>query len=625
MATPQPHTPTPLSPIQFERGGMVKKRFRRSNLRSQDTENRPNDSTTSTTTSNTTKTDDAATKTHETAVDDWWVDKRDHFHHWLRCNPLRLGISADSVVFIKQQLQRGDEMKERRRTCWRHVVVELLSCGVPGLDDELLSVAEIPKAKYDDVDMASLLEAVPSLLQGAAPTTSISLEDLPVDIIKSELIRLGTERALLRKTLEERDAVTISATAKEAAAVEACDAAVGALSASKSQQSEQAARMLDLQQEIKMLKKTIAANKVAATKAAAAAPSQDKNIAGSGIAAVKALSASEGRRPSSADTLSASIDINAMTMLERQQHFTQLRTKRRDSALAKKMKEEDEEMKKIEEERKANQKQRMSKWDHVRSRIHDVVEVGNKKKTEVGTTGKSENGKTNSKSNNSLWTKVRTMKAEGKLKNKKKKTSRKDGKKNGAGGGGGGASSLLEMCNALLTKKSVTSKSADTLIPAANEKELLPLSTGAEPPPTPTSNHTPHQSLGGLQPPVVMAPSLSQEEVKKEEEKKEEEEVKTLPKDVFTSEGFFDNFGSNDLKGKHVIQDAMPFNIDTFYRKRDKNSGRDGISLLMARKEDDHAAEEAIAVFFDRTKFTEEDAAEWWLHNRIRFPYTKTM
>ena len=200
MATPQPHTPTPLSPIQFERGGMVKKRFRRSNLRSQDTENRPNDSTTSTTTSNTTKTDD------ETAVDDWWVDKRDHFHHWLRCNPLRLGISADSVEFIKQQLQRGDEMKDRRRTCWRHVVVELLSCGVPGLDDELLSVAEIPKAKYDDVDMASLLEAVPSLLQGAVPTTSISLEDLPVDIIKSELIRLGTERAVLRKTLEERDA-----------------------------------------------------------------------------------------------------------------------------------------------------------------------------------------------------------------------------------------------------------------------------------------------------------------------------------------------------------------------------------------------------------------------------------
>ena len=51
----------------------------------------------------------------------------------------------------------------------------------------------------------------------------------------------------------------------------------------------------------------------------------------------------------------------------------------------------------------------------------------------------------------------------------------------------------------------------------------------------------------------------------------------------------------------------MPFNIDTFYRKRDKNAGRDGISLLMARKEDDHAAEEAIAVFFDRTKFTEEE------------------
>ena len=35
------------------------------------------------------------------------------------------------------------------------------------------------------------------------------------------------------------------------------------------------------------------------------------------------------------------------------------------------------------------------------------------------------------------------------------------------------------------------------------------------------------------------------------------------------------------------------------------------VSLLMARRDDDHGTQEAIAVFFDRTKFTEEQAAAW--------------
>ena len=38
----------------------------------------------------------------------------------------------------------------------------------------------------------------------------------------------------------------------------------------------------------------------------------------------------------------------------------------------------------------------------------------------------------------------------------------------------------------------------------------------------------------------------------------------------------------------------------------------------MARHEDT-AKEEPIAVFFDRSKFTEEEASQWWDQNNFRF------
>ena len=135
--------------------------------------------------------------------------------------------------------------------------------------------------------------------------------------------------------------------------------------------------------------------------------------------------------------------------------------------------------------------------------------------------------------------------------------------------------------------------------------------------PTPTPKHRPSQWTIGLQPPVNDPMETTAEEATVDhtvvDAVKEEE--------IIAWKDFFAAHGTNDLKGKHVIQDAMPFNIDTFYRKRDKHSGRDGVSLLMARRDDDHGTQEAIAVFFDRSKFTEEDAADWWMHNKVRFPY----
>ena len=81
---------------------------------------------------------------------------------------------------------------------------------------------------------------------------------------------------------------------------------------------------------------------------------------------------------------------------------------------------------------------------------------------------------------------------------------------------------------------------------------------------------------------------------------------------------FFDEAGSNKLKGKYIVQSPTKFAFDSFYRKRDKGTIKPGVSLLMARHEDT-AKEEPIAVFFDRSKFTEEEASQWWDQNNFRF------
>ena len=79
---------------------------------------------------------------------------------------------------------------------------------------------------------------------------------------------------------------------------------------------------------------------------------------------------------------------------------------------------------------------------------------------------------------------------------------------------------------------------------------------------------------------------------------------------------FFDEQGSNDLKGKFIVQSPTKFAFDSFYRKRDKGTIKPGVTLLMARHEDT-AREEPVAIFFNRSKFTEEEASQWWDQNNF--------
>ena len=42
---------------------------------------------------------------------DWWQESKEMMLDWFRCNPLRLGISADSVKFVQGQIELGEKNK----------------------------------------------------------------------------------------------------------------------------------------------------------------------------------------------------------------------------------------------------------------------------------------------------------------------------------------------------------------------------------------------------------------------------------------------------------------------------------------------------------------------------------
>ena len=633
-AVPSPHTPgSPLSPIAFERGGMVKKRFRRPSglakralLQQQQggAENAGPNGAGGPSADGTAK-----PPPQPPAAGTWWDDKRDHFLHWLRCNPLRLGIGADSVTFIKAQLKRGDENVSRRATCWRHVVVELLSTGVPGLDADLLSTAEIP-AEAQRVDLSAVLDTVPTTLDGKAATVeALEAAGTTDAALRSEVVRLASERAALLQRMQQNDQEMREAMEARADSDKALRAGTERLQASE-------ARVAELEAHVKQL---CASVKSAKNAAASTASADGAAAAGSGVAAVKAL-ATASSCPSSAEdnnktkAAAPAVNLRAMSMLERQEHMLQQRKLKREEALRLKQQQEDAEEQRGRDERAAAAKLRASKWDHVRSRLHDVVKTGEKSSSEVSSRRKSNtsaaggsgSGSGSATSVGSKWGKVRgSIKAAAAFKSGAKKQRRSSKpRRSSAAKDKDAKPSLLDMCKSMLGDKAkdatgktaenegVTgvSKPADIATGALREEEDL-----ADPPPTPTPNQTPGRAMA--LPPAVVA------EAEKATVADEETEA-PAPADAVPAltphEGFFCKTGTNAIKGKHVIQDAMPFNIDTFFRKRDKNAGADGVSLLMARRDDNHGTVEAIAVFFDRTKFTEEKAAEWWVHNRCRFP-----
>jgi len=82
----------------------------------------------------------------------------------------------------------------------------------------------------------------------------------------------------------------------------------------------------------------------------------------------------------------------------------------------------------------------------------------------------------------------------------------------------------------------------------------------------------------------------------------------------------FATVGTTDYKARFNIQPANKFEMNSIYRKRDKGTMEGGVSLMVGVHEES-GQEEAIAVFFDRSKFDIDQAAEWWLAHQHRFNY----
>ena len=71
-------------------------------------------------------------------------------------------------------------------------------------------------------------------------------------------------------------------------------------------------------------------------------------------------------------------------------------------------------------------------------------------------------------------------------------------------------------------------------------------------------------------------------------------------------------------KGIMYVRPAEDFAVDSFYRKRDRGTSARGVTLLVGRRESD-GREAVVSVLFDRTRFDEAAASEWYESNRSRF------
>ena len=115
---------------------------------------------------------------------------------WFRCNPLRLGISGDSVKFVQDQIKAGDEKKSIRAKCWRHIVVEM--SGVPGLDKELLSLDHIP-AEASGESLANVLGLDYATVQ---KLTDEELKATNVEAMKRLLVEANVQKTKLKQRVK---------------------------------------------------------------------------------------------------------------------------------------------------------------------------------------------------------------------------------------------------------------------------------------------------------------------------------------------------------------------------------------------------------------------------------------
>ena len=83
---------------------------------------------------------------------------------------------------------------------------------------------------------------------------------------------------------------------------------------------------------------------------------------------------------------------------------------------------------------------------------------------------------------------------------------------------------------------------------------------------------------------------------------------------------FFDRSSSSG-KGRFRVRDAKGFAPESMRRRPDPNGNQSNdVMLLVGKKIDGENEEElTITIMFDRSKYDESTASQWWALNRHRF------
>ena len=646
---------SPGNQIQFSRGGIAKKKYRRKSQISSNNENQTAGKTEGENESN------AATSV------DWWQESKEMMLDWFRCNPLRLGISADSVKFVQGQIELGEKNKNIRSKCWRHIVVEMH--GVPGLDEELVRVDHIP-AEADGHSISTVLGVK---FPNVEIPTMDKLKDVDVETLKRMLVDSSLQKAKLKQRIKvlTKDVETLKSKAKavkmevsatnanEETATAPVGSGIAAVKALQRPSSQPSGEDVNNQEQLPQRPLTDRSD------VGAVRPYNNNKDEKNKVEATKAKLLPVVKEQEKV----VKVNLSKMTMLQRTEHFEKLRKEKLEKKRVEKAEAEKEELQKKKDQLFTKRKQSNSRWSHVRSRLGtqalktDENNKKNKKKESksksllddcrslVGnksdsTTTTKENNKTTStttasKKKSSKTNKENAIKKKVVSKIRSRMSKRKESVKNKR-------PSLLDMCQGMLegtnaaTKHGLSANEVGKKVKAEDNKKDSKKKTSAELIETTKTNET------GNTEKTNDDDDNKNNNIKKEDDAKvkvEEniDEANKKPTPTINLENldannapiapqnnltvspsvpqvtkFFDEQGSNDLKGKFIVQSPTKFAFDSFYRKRDKGTIKPGVTLLMARHEDT-AREEPVAIFFNRSKFTEEEASQWWDQNNFRF------
>jgi hypothetical protein len=634
---------SPGNQIQFSRGGIAKKKYRRKSQMAVNNENGASN-----------KPDDE--NDTQTPID-WWEESKEMMMDWFRCNPLRLGISGESVKFVRAQIQLGDKNKNIRSKCWRHVVVEMH--GVPGLDEELMRVDHIPL----EASCKSLASVLGVKFPNVDMPTLEKLQDMDMEMLKRMVVDSSLQKAKLKQRIKvlTKDVETLKTKVTEAAnsinntndTTAPVGSGIAAVKALQRPSSQPSGEDVNIQEQLPQRPLTDRSDAGALRPYNSSSSNNNEKISKNNVASAKEKLLPVVKEEEKA----VKVNLSKMTMLQRTEHFEKLRKDKLEKKRVEKEEAEKEELQKKKDQLFTKRKQSNSRWSHVRSRLGTQALKAdgnnkNKKKegkpksllddcrslvgntVENGAAKENVNKSTASKKKSNKINKENALKKKVVSKIRSRMTKRKESVKNKR-------PSLLDMCQGMLegttaaSKHGLSANEVGTTTTSGTEKEKDSAET----------NEVVVKSSDKASTEEVVAPNddkISKEivtnttnDISSTVEKKPTptinlEELDTnkapiAPQNNLTVSpsvpqvvNFFDEAGSNKHKGKFIVQSPSKFAFDSFYRKRDKGTIKPGVSLLMARHEDT-AKEEPIAVFFDRSKFTEEEASQWWDQNNFRF------